>query len=265
MNKPIALSIAGSDPSSGAGIQADLRMFSAQHVFGTTVITALTAQNPNEVTGVQGVEVSFVEKQLDAVLKLPVKAMKTGMLWSAEIVDLVDHTVVENPQIPCVVDPVMISTSGAQLISNEAIERYKNLIRHCTLLTPNLDEAAVLLGKPINEHQLSKAAMDLYASFGCAILLKGGHKSGDPEDILYDGTQIHRWNQKRVPGVNSHGTGCMLSASITAHLARGKSLVSAVDCGLQSVQQALRSSITLSESISLAGIEDCNEEPLPKY
>ena len=265
MIKPIVLSIAGSDPSSGAGIQADLRMFSAQNVFGTTVITALTAQNPNEVTGVHGMSPTFVQLQLDSIFKLPVKAIKTGMLWSSDIVDIVADTLKKNPDIPSVVDPVMISTSGSQLISDEAIERYKNLIQYCTLLTPNLDEASVLLEKKINEENLSKAAQELYHKFGCAILLKGGHKSGNPEDILFDGAHLYHWKQTRIQDINTHGTGCMLSASIAAHLARGIGLYHAVDRGLRSVQKALRSPIILTTSISLAGIEDCSEEPLPKY
>ena len=265
MNKPIALSIAGSDPSSGAGIQADLRMFSSQNVFGTTVITALTAQNPNEVTGVYGIDPDFVQLQLRTILTLPVKAIKTGMLWSSEIVDIVTETIKANPEIPCVVDPVMISTSGSQLISDVAIERYKILARYCTLLTPNLDEASVLLGEEVDEQSLSSAARELYHKYGCPILLKGGHTSGDPEDILFDGSQVFRWQQNRIQGINTHGTGCMLSASIAAHLAHDQELYHAVNNGLNSVQKALSSPITLTKQISLAGIEDSCDEPLPKY
>ena len=265
METPIALSIAGSDPSSGAGIQADLRMFTSQKVFGTTVITALTAQNPNEVTGVFGVESNFVQQQIDTILKLPIKSIKTGMLWSGDIIDIVAATLKQNAHIPSVVDPVMISTSGAQLISDEAIEQYKHLIQHCTLLTPNLDEAAILLKKDFCEENLIETAKQLHQQYECAILLKGGHKSGDPEDILFDGVSIHRWKQTRIHGINTHGTGCMLSASIAAHLAKGESLYHAVDIGLRSVQKALGSPIRLSHSISLAGIEDSYDEPLPKY
>ena len=265
MYKPIALSIAGSDPSAGAGIQADLRMFTAQKVFGTTVITALTAQNPNEVTGVYGLDPNFVQNQIDTILTMPIKAIKTGMLWSEKTVALVARTLKNNPQIPSVVDPVMISTSGARLISDEAIHQYKSLAQCCTLLTPNLDEAAVLLDRKIDERRLSEVAEEMYDRFGCAILLKGGHKSGDPEDIFFNGRQLYRWNQKRIRGVNTHGTGCMLSASIAAQLAKGTELKQAVEEGLNSVQRALRSSIGLTTSISLAGIEDCYEEALPKY
>ena len=240
-------------------------MFRSQRVFGTTVITALTAQNPNEVTGVFGVEPSFVQQQIDTLLKLPIKSIKTGMLWSSDIIDIVAATLRQNSNIPSVVDPVMISTSGAQLISDDAIERYKNLVQYCTLLTPNLDEAAVLLKREFSENNLVGTAKELHQKYGCAVLLKGGHASGDPEDILFDGSKIHRWKQTRIEGINTHGTGCMLSASIAAHLAKGEPLYHAVNIGLQCVQRALRSPITLSTSISLAGIEDSYEEPLPKY
>ena len=207
----------------------------------------------------------FVQLQLQTILKLPVKAIKTGMLWSSEIVDIVSKTVIQNPHIPCVVDPVMISTSGSQLISDEAIERYRNLLRNCTLMTPNLDEASVLLENEINENNLAQVAKDLYKKFDCAVLLKGGHKTGDPEDILYDGVDILRWTQPRIHRVNTHGTGCMLSASIAAQLAKGMSLPHSVSIGLSSVQKALRLPATLSDSLSLAGIEDCYDEALPKY
>ena len=136
MNKPIALSIAGSDPSAGAGIQADLRMFSAQGVFGTTVITALTAQNPNEVTSVCGMEASFVQKQLKTIHSLPISAIKTGMLWSASIIEVVSQSCEQHSRIPLVVDPVMISTSGATLSPTKQSMHIKTIFSPFARLSP---------------------------------------------------------------------------------------------------------------------------------
>lgn len=258
MNTPIALSIAGSDPSAGAGIQADLRMFSAQGVYGTTVITALTAQNPNDVHAVCGMDPAFVQQQLETIHALPIAAIKTGMLWSKEIVNIVGDSCRKHPEIPLVIDPVMISTSGAKLISDSAIIAYKEeLFPQCQLLTPNLDEASILLGCTIDDQNLDSVALELYQKFECPILLKGGHSRGTPVDTLYDGNNLYRWKQQRVYNINSHGTGCMLSAAIAAGLAKEEPLYDAVQLGLESVQRALRHPIVLNSSISLAGIEYC--------
>lgn len=255
---PIAMSIAGSDSSCGAGVQADLRMFSARGVYGATVITALTAQNPHEVTGVVGLEAGFVRLQIDTVLEaLPVAALKTGMLWSAEIIQTVADTLTERPQLPSVIDPVMIATSGARLVTEEAIEVYRTqLLPRCTLMTPNLDEAQVLLEQgPIGVTGLEAAARKLAELFGCAVLLKGGHLEGDPVDLLVDGQQIHRWEHPRLDGVNTHGSGCMLSAAITAELAKGLSLFEAVDQGLAATHSALSHPQRLVDELNLPGIE----------
>jgi hydroxymethylpyrimidine/phosphomethylpyrimidine kinase len=255
------LTIAGSDPSGGAGIQADLRMFGACRTFGTTVITALTAQNPYGVEAVKGLEAEFVGQQLDSLLSsLPIMAIKTGMLWSAEIVELIAEKLPVD--IPLVVDPVMVSTSGAKLISEMAIESYcVKLLPRCTLATPNLDEAEVLLGGRIVASNQELAARTLYNRFGCPILLKGGHLEGDPRDILFDGTECRHWSHKRIKGINSHGTGCMLSAAITAHLAHGNPLSLAVEKGLKAVHTALSNPVTLEPSLLLAGIENIFSNP----
>ena len=252
---PIALTIAGSDPSAGAGIQADLRMFFAQGVFGMSVLTALTAQNPLEVTAVHPIPASFVAKQLATIHSLPIAAIKTGMLWSADIIHVIAASCAQNPHIPLVIDPVMISTSGHRLIDEQAIEAYrKDLFPIASLITPNLEEAEALLGTSISQQHTAEAAEAIGKQFGCAVLLKGGHMDTDPVDVLFDGT-IHRWYQKRKMGINTHGTGCMLSAAVTAHMAKGLSLVEAVHNGLKAVQMALSYPIHITESIALSAIE----------
>ncbi|MBM74132.1 MAG: bifunctional hydroxymethylpyrimidine kinase/phosphomethylpyrimidine kinase [Proteobacteria bacterium] len=252
---PIAMSIAGSDPSGGAGIQADLRVFSARGVYGTTVLTALTAQNPEEVTAVQGLEDHFVKAQAEAVLKLPVRGIKTGMLWSKEIVACVALLLDNNPQIPTVVDPVMIATSGAKLLTDEAIENYKTmLLPRATLITPNIDEAEMLLGESIDRSNQEEAARELFDLFGSSVLLKGGHLEGSPIDILFDGNKVVRWEHDWIDEVNTHGSGCMLSAAICAELAKGKGLVESVDLGLNFLQKALNNAVKIAKSISLANV-----------
>ena len=257
-HQPIAMSIAGSDSSCGAGIQVDLRMFSARGVYGTTVLTALTAQNPLEVRAVQGLEAVFVQTQMETVLdKMPVAAIKTGMLWSAEIIKTVSTTLKNYAQIPCVVDPVMIATSGAQLITDDAVEAYKNyLFPQCTLATPNIDEAQVLLGQgSIGRESQEDAARTLFDKLGCSILLKGGHLQGDPVDLLFDGKQVWRFEQKRLENVNTHGSGCMLSAAIAAELAKKQELQHAVGQALKAVHVALANPSLLTSELSLAAVE----------
>lgn len=255
---PVALTIAGSDSSCGAGIQADLRMFAASGVFGTTVLTALTAQNPYQVTTVEELSASFVKAQLEAVFDaMPISAVKTGMLWSAEIITTVAGWLAQSASLPSVVDPVMIATSGAKLITEDAIERYKaDLLPRCRLMTPNLDEAQVLLGGgPVDHHNQAATAEALGDQFGCAVLLKGGHLAGDPIDLLWDGQQIHTWHHRRLQNVNTHGSGCILSAAITAALAQGNSLKQAVETGLNAVRQALLNPVVPAPDLLLAGIE----------
>ena len=257
MTQKIAMSIAGSDSSGGAGIQVDLRMFAARGVYGTTVLTALTAQNPSEVRAVQGLDTDFVRTQIETVLDaMPVAAIKTGMLWSADIINMVAETLKKHPQIPCVVDPVMIAASGAQLITDDAVEAYQTqLLPQCTLATPNLDEAKVLLGNAsIDRDSQEDAAKELYEQLGCHILLKGGHLQGDPVDLLFDGTKVFRFEQKRLNNINTHGSGCMLSAAIAAELAKGQALEIAVQAALNAVHRALAHPSVLTAKLSLAGV-----------
>lgn len=255
---PVALSIAGSDSSGGAGIQADLRAFSATGVYGTTVLTALTAQNPGEVTAVVGCEPSFVRAQIDTVFAgLPVAAVKTGMLWSAEVIESVLIGLESHAGIPLVVDTVMVASSGAKLLNDDAIDLYrKTLIPKATLITPNIDEANLLLdGATINANTQVDSAKLLADKFDCSVLLKGGHLEGDPIDILVHHGEVHRWQHTRVHHVDTHGSGCTLSAAITAHLARGSSLPSAVDSALKAVNTALQQPTKLTDELSLLSIE----------
>ena len=251
--KPVALSIAGSDSGGGAGIQADIRTFSSCGVFPTTVITALTAQNPFEVRDVLGIPETFVISQLQTIVDcFDIKAIKTGMLYRAEIIHnlclLFRTESFCKKKIPIVVDPVMISTSGAKLVSDEAIDIYKNqLLPLCTLMTPNIDEACVLLQDDhstdivIDQYNQLQMARQLHQKYACAVLLKGGHLEGHPTDILIekDGreTQIQH---VRLNNICSHGTGCSLSAAITAGLAKGWDIQKSVQIGLHFVQSALQ-------------------------
>ncbi len=257
-NRSVALSIAGSDSGGGAGIQADLRTFSATGVFGTTAITAVTAQNLDGVHEVVGLSPSMVEAQVAAVLDgFEVAAIKTGMLWSAEIVDRVASLLSRREHGPVVVDPVMVATSGDRLLQDDAVDVYRQqLFPVSTVITPNLDEAALLLGgQPIERSRMDQAAETLAAELGCAVLLKGGHLSGDPLDLLWQRGQITRWERPRISGTNTHGSGCMLSAALAAQLARGAGLVDACDRALRFVHEVLAAPHNLAGDVHLAGIE----------
>ena len=256
--RPVALSIAGSDSSGGAGIQADLRAFAAAGAYGATALTALTAQNPDEVTEVMGLSASFVKAQIDTVFRgLPVHAMKTGMLWSSDVIRGVLEALEPHNGLPLVVDTVMVATSGAKLLNEEAIELYKtDLLPRASLITPNIDEASLLLdGATITTNTQVDSAKALSDMYGCSVLLKGGHLDGDPTDILFHQGEVHRWQHTRVHHVDTHGSGCTLSASITAFLALGESLPSAVDAGLKAVNIALREPAQLTEDLALLSIE----------
>ena len=230
--RPIAMTIAGSDSSGGAGIQADLRMLRARRVWhNRTHRTHCSKSQCRHSRG--GLEPEFVRAQIDTVLaEFPVRAVKTGMLWSAEIIEAVAECVTRH-QLTTVVDPVMIATSGAKLISDDAISNYKQvLFPHAALITPNLDEACALLGRTsIQRSDQEGAAMALYDTYGVPVLLKGGHLDGAPVDLLYDGSQTYQWTHDRIDSVNTHGTGCMLAAAITAELAKGAPLSTACASG----------------------------------
>lgn len=242
----IALTIAGSDSSGGAGIQADLKTFSAFGVYGASVITALTAQNTRGVQGIETVPAAFVAEQLRSVLTdLDVGAIKTGMLANAEIVAAVTSALRSASACPLVVDPVMVATSGDVLLAPEAVKAIKSdLLPLATLVTPNLPEAAILLGsqQARNEEEMVAQGKALLGATGChAVLIKGGHGVGnDATDILVSKTGFDRFVRPRVATPHSHGTGCTLSAAIAALLSQRVALAEAVDRAKTYVWEGLR-------------------------
>jgi hydroxymethylpyrimidine/phosphomethylpyrimidine kinase len=232
---PVLLTIAGSDSGGGAGIQADLKTFAALGGYGTTAITAITAQNPDGVTAIQGIDPAVVAEQILQVGRyFPIAAAKTGMLFSAPIVVAVADALAELPRRPpLVVDPVMVATSGARLLQEDAVALLcDRILPLATVITPNMDEAALLLGRPLaKRHDLELAARALHARFGRAALVKGGHLRGSAEaaDCLFDGSTATWYLRPFVRGVNAHGTGCTLSAAIAAGLGAGLPLAEAVN------------------------------------
>jgi hydroxymethylpyrimidine/phosphomethylpyrimidine kinase len=231
---PVALSIAGSDSGAGAGIQADLLTFAALGVFGTTAITCLTAQNPDSVSAVHAAPAELVADQIRQVLAhYPVKAAKTGMLFDAAIIESVTEALSARPNLPLVVDPVMVASSGAKLLRDDAMRTLREgLLSRATVITPNLDEAELLLGTRPREGSegMERDAAGLARAFGAAVLLKGGHAKGDRlVDVLVDreGRLLASREAARVAGVDTHGSGCTLSAALTAGLAKGLTLADA--------------------------------------
>ncbi|GAA1861517.1 bifunctional hydroxymethylpyrimidine kinase/phosphomethylpyrimidine kinase [Asanoa iriomotensis] len=235
MNPPVALTIAGSDSGGGAGIQADLKTFAALRVFGTSAITALTAQNTLGVRGVHAAPTEFVVAQIAAVLDdLPVAAVKTGMLATAATVTAVADLAAQGRLPHLVVDPVMVSSSGDRLLEPEAEAAYRDrLFPHASVVTPNLREAEALLGATIrsraDQHEAARALGDLGAA---AAVVKGGHPAGDPDgeavDVVWDGKETHELRARWVDTPNNHGTGCSFASATAAFLAQGDDLRTAL-------------------------------------
>jgi hydroxymethylpyrimidine/phosphomethylpyrimidine kinase len=244
MNTPIALTIAGSDPSGGAGVAADLKTFSALGVYGAAVITALTAQNTKGVFGIHDVPADFVAAQLNALFTdLDPNAVKIGMLANAATIDAVAAAVDRYQPPNVVLDPVMIATSGKKLLRGDVIGRLRDLIGRARVVTPNLPEAAVLLGtEPArDEGEMSAQAQKLLTLGVGAVLIKGGHGSG-PEsvDILVEaGGGNLRLAAPRLAAKNTHGTGCTLAAAIAAGLAKGQTLQTAAQEAKKYVSAAI--------------------------
>jgi hydroxymethylpyrimidine/phosphomethylpyrimidine kinase len=240
----IALTIAGSDSGGGAGIQADLKTFHQLGVFGTTAITAITAQNTLGVTDWQAVPGDLLRKQIDAVATdLPPAAVKSGMLGSREIIDVVAESIERHGLANYVLDPVMVATSGDLLIESDAVAAIRSrLIPLADLVTPNADEAAVLTGKGIaSVEDMQRAAEEIAAMGAKAVLIKGGHlRTGDDSvvDVFYDGT-FTQFSNSRIDTTSTHGTGCTLSAAIVAHLALRETMRDAVAEAIDFVHRAL--------------------------
>ncbi|MGY3451163.1 bifunctional hydroxymethylpyrimidine kinase/phosphomethylpyrimidine kinase [Bradyrhizobium sp. USDA 4353] len=233
MSTPVALTIAGSDSSGGAGIQADLKTFAALSVYGASVLTALTAQNTTGVTGVHLVPPEFVTAQIDAVFDdLAVGAVKIGMVAQAPIAEAIAASLARWKPQQVVLDPVMVATSGARLLPEDAIEALRSrLIPQAALITPNLPEAAALLGEPIADTDEAIAAQGRrLLALGCpAVLIKGGHGQGvESTDYLITSATSIALPAPRVATKNTHGTGCSLSSAVAAGLAKGEGLERAV-------------------------------------
>ncbi|HLH29968.1 MAG TPA: bifunctional hydroxymethylpyrimidine kinase/phosphomethylpyrimidine kinase [Terriglobia bacterium] len=249
----VALTIAGSDPSGGAGIQSDLKTFSRLRVYGMAVIAALTAQNTEGVSGVASVEPEFVSMQLDAVLSdIPPDATKTGMLSTPEIVEAVAGKIHQYRVRNLVVDPVIVSTSGTPLLDSKAIDVFRRiLLPQAFIITPNLDEARALTGKPIDTvEDMEEAALRIHGLGAANVFIKGGHGKGDEiTDVFFDGSNFTHLRAPRIGSRSTHGTGCVLSAAITAYLGLGKPAGEAIQLGKDFVTEAIRNGLTLGKGI----------------
>jgi hydroxymethylpyrimidine kinase/phosphomethylpyrimidine kinase len=244
---PLVLTIAGSDSGGEAGIQADLNTFAALKVHGTTAITCLTAQNPGKISRLEPASPKMVRAQLETITAhFSPKAAKTGMLYSAAIVREVALFFKRNPQIKLVVDPVMVSTSGRRLLERDGVAAVKKqLLPLASLVTPNISEAEVLIGQKITTLEQSRAAAGMiYAKFGCAALVKGGHLFGGTSAVDFFHGPEGEWmlSAPRLANVALHGTGCTYSAAIVAWLARGKSRIKAVELGKQYITDKIYAS-----------------------
>ena len=267
-----ALTIAGSDSCGGAGIQADIKTMTMNGVYAMSAITALTAQNTTGVTGIQEVTPEFLQQQIDAVVSdIRPDAVKTGMVSSIPLIKVIASSIKKYGLKNVVVDPVMVATSGAKLISDDAIHTLKKeLFPLAAVITPNIPEIEFLLEtlnfqpdssnladsisslKIISEAQMEEAARKIHEEFGCAVLVKGGHNVNDANDFLYgknpDGTIVKKWFKgKRINNPNTHGTGCTLSSAIAANLAKGCSLEQSVANAKEYISGALAAMLNLGK------------------
>ena len=251
-----ALTIAGSDSGGGAGIQADLKTFAALDVYGTSAITAITAQNTCGVSAVQGIDPDVVAAQIRAVVAdIGVGAAKTGMLFSAEIIQAVALTVRSLGLQPLVVDPVMVATSGDRLLQREAEESMRRaMLPLATVVTPNLAETEVLVGRKVASlDEMRTAAEEIVAGGARAVVVKGGHAITQATDVFYDGSHMELLQSEVVATSNTHGTGCTFSAAICAYLARGAELLEAVRRAKTYITGALHHSLTIGQGSGPVG------------
>lgn len=245
-----ALTIAGSDSSGGAGIQADIKTMMANGVYAMSAVTALTAQNTTGVTGIMTVTPEFLGLQLDAVFSdIYPDAVKIGMVSSAELIHMIAEKLKQYQAKNVVVDPVMVATSGSRLIDEDAIETLKcELFPLATLLTPNIPEAEVITGQKIERaSDMEQAAEQIGKKYGCAVLVKGGHQLNDANDLLWADGVCQWYNGKRIDNPNTHGTGCTLSSAIASNLAKGKSLEEAVKNAKEYLSEALAAMLDLGK------------------
>ncbi|HEY1582260.1 MAG TPA: bifunctional hydroxymethylpyrimidine kinase/phosphomethylpyrimidine kinase [Chthoniobacterales bacterium] len=244
-NVPVALTIAGSDCSAGAGLQADLKTFSAFGVFGLTAVTCVVAEVPGKVSRLAGIDPGLVREQIELCLAhFPVGAIKTGLLFSTEIVEMVVEILQKSAtNIPLVVDPVMVATSGDALLRPEAIDAYRErLFSRATLVTPNMAEAAIFSGRSVRTRaEMRLVGMELAEKYGSSFLIKGGHLDDRrATDLLCRGGDVQEFDGPFISGVSTHGTGCSYAAAIAARLALGDSLAGAVAQSKDFVTRAIR-------------------------
>ena len=245
-----ALTIAGSDSSGGAGIQADIKTMTANGVFAMSAITALTAQNTTGVSGIMEVSPEFLKQQIDSIFTdIRPDAVKIGMVSSAELIIVIAEKLTEYHAENIVVDPVMVATSGAKLISDDAIETLKErLLPMADVLTPNIPEAEVLSGMEVRtEKDMIKAAEKISENYHCAVLLKGGHQLNDANDLLYRNGSYRWFYGKRIDNPNTHGTGCTLSSAIASNLAKGFDMDTSVERAKAYISGALGAMLDLGK------------------
>lgn len=244
MTPPSVLTIAGSDPSGGAGIQADLKTMSALGCYGMAAITALTAQNTRAVTGVHEVPAEFVGEQIDTIYAdITPDAVKTGMLANAAIIEVVAAKAREHGFRNFVVDTVMVAKSGDRLLREDAVTAMREkLLPVAHVLTPNLPEAEDLLGRELHsDDDVRQGARDLHAMGAANVVMKGGHRPGDAVvDVLFDGEAFHDFSGPRIETTSTHGTGCTFASAIASYLARGETVVEAVRKAREYLQEAIR-------------------------
>ncbi len=250
-NEPVILTIAGSDSSGGAGIQADLKTFAALGAYGTTAVTCITAQNPRTLHGMQPVDAPLIAQQIRAVCEAyPIAAVKTGMLYSTEIIRTVAQEIIAQGLAVVVVDPVMVASSGARLLQSDAVEALcRELLPIARVITPNLHECEILCGRTISSvEELREAARDICEKFDVACVAKGGHLGNDDEnviDVLFDEGEEFLFKGKRILAAESHGAGCAFSAALTAFLGKGLFLSEAVQRAKHYVSHAMRHSVEI--------------------
>ncbi len=245
-----ALTIAGSDSSGGAGIQADIKTMITNGVFATSAITALTAQNTTGVQGIYEVTPEFLKMQIDCIFTdIRPDAVKIGMVSSVGLITAIAEKLEEYKAENIVVDPVMVATSGARLISEDAVGALKeNLLPMATVLTPNIPEAEVLSGMQIKtEEDMIRAAEQISKSYHCAVLCKGGHQLNDANDLLYQNGGYRWFNGRRIDNPNTHGTGCTLSSAIASNLAKGYDLDVSVERAKAYISGALSAMLDLGK------------------
>ncbi|ABR47455.1 phosphomethylpyrimidine kinase [Alkaliphilus metalliredigens QYMF] len=246
------LTIAGSDSSGGAGIQADLKTMSAHGVFGMSVITAVTAQNTQGVFGIQDISPQMIAKQIQAIYEdIEVDAVKIGMVSQVDTIQAIAQQLLKYQAKNIVLDPVMVSKSGFHLLNPEAKNSLINqLIPLVTVITPNLPEAEVITGLTIeSEKDMEEAAKAIFIMGPQYVLIKGGHLESDPVDLLYDGKAIQRFSTKRIATKNTHGTGCTLSSAIASNLALGFPITEAVKLAKEYITVAIENALSIGKGV----------------